>query len=228
MTTQATPYAFPMLRKLDDAQVAAQRAREAQIEAAYNDAIARGVSEGISRGRHEAQIEAQELLEQSHREGFERGHAAGLAEMHQVTAALRDALRDFELQRAQIVAEAEEFCVEVALAIVARLAETNDLRTEFVVRSVRSALSALAPSTPTAIFVHPGIQPDVARPLEDLPVRYDDALSPGGSRVEAGRLVVQSSIEEAFEQIRSAVLDLKASRRPARGEVEGGLDASDD
>jgi len=225
--TQATPYAFPRLRKLDDAQVAAQRAREVQLEAAYNDAILRGVSEGISRGRQEAQVEAQRLLEQSHREGLERGHAEGLAEMHQVTAALRDALRDLELQRAQIVAEAEGFCVDLALAIVARLAETKDLRTEFIIRSVRAALSALAPNSPTAIFVHPDVQPHVAQAFEGLPVRYDNALSLDSSRVEAGRLVVQSSIEEAFEQIRSAVLELKANRRPACGEVEGGLDASD-
>jgi|SRR5579872_3166523 len=228
MTTQATPYAFPLLRKLDDSQRAADRAREAQLAAAFNDAVARGIAEGIARGRDDAQVEAQQLLEQSHREGIERGHADGLAEMQQAAAALRDALARFEAQCAQTLMEAEGFCVDLALAISARLAERDDIRAEFVLRSVRSALKALAPESPTAIFVHPTDHKLLARSLDDLPVRDDDTLTPGTSRVEAGRLLVQSSIEEAFEQIRVAVLELKTKRQAsARGDVEGGIDASD-
>src|ERR1700721_2901579 len=47
MTIQATPYAFPLLRKLDESQRAADRARAAQLEAAFNDAVARGIRSSL-------------------------------------------------------------------------------------------------------------------------------------------------------------------------------------
>jgi flagellar biosynthesis/type III secretory pathway protein FliH len=158
---------------------------------------------------------------------MERGHADGLAETQQAASALRDALARFEIECAQVLTEAEGFCVDVALAIVAHLAESDDIRAEFVLRSVKSALKALAPENPTAIFVHPDDHKHLGHALDDLPVRDDDTIAPGSARVEAGRLLVQSSIEEAFEQIRAAVLELKAKRQAsARGIADGGIDAS--
>jgi flagellar biosynthesis/type III secretory pathway protein FliH len=226
MSTQAAPYAFPLLRKFDDAKRDAERARMAQLAAAFDDATARGFSEGIARGRREAEVEAQQLLEQSHREGLQRGYADGLDEMHRAAAALRDAHDKLEIERAQMLAEAEGFCVEVALAIAGRLAETDSVRTEFVVRSVKAALEALAPEPSTAIFLHPDVRTRVERALKDLPLREDENLAHGSVRVEAGRLLVQSSIEKAFAQIRDAVLELKANRQPSLRN-EGGTHASD-
>src|SRR5579871_5914981 len=119
-TSIAEPYAFPRMRKLDELRRDADLAREAQLEAALNDAVARGVEEGIARGRAQAETDAQALLERSHREGLELGRAEGLAEMREAAAALNEALAQFDLQRRQNVAEAEAFCVDIALAIVAR------------------------------------------------------------------------------------------------------------
>jgi flagellar biosynthesis/type III secretory pathway protein FliH len=227
-TTHAEPYAFPIMTRLDDSRRAADRAREAQLEAAFNDAIAKGTADGIAQGRLEAQLEAQQLLEQSRREGLERGHADGLAEMREAASALRDALTQLEIQRAQIVSEAEAFCVDIAVEIVARLVEADSVRIEFVLRSVKSALKALAPENPTAIFLHPNVRKHLDRATRELPVRDDDRLATGSSRVEASRLLVQSSIDEAFEQIRCAVLELKANRQAAlQDSVQGGADASD-
>ncbi len=230
-TTAARPYAFPLMAKLDESQLAADRARQAQLDEALNDAIAQGVARGIAQGRREAQIEAQQLLEQSRQEGLERGHAEGFAEMRQAASALRDALAGFEVQRAQIVSEAEAFCVDLALAVVARLVEADSVRTEFVLRSVKSAVKALAPENPTAVFLNPKAAKHLARKIKDLPIRDDEHLATGSARVEAGRLLVQSSIDEAFEQIRGAVLELKANRQAALRKVEtpaqGGDDASD-
>jgi flagellar biosynthesis/type III secretory pathway protein FliH len=228
-TTPAEPYAFPIMTRLDESRRAADRARAAQLEAAFNDAIAKGISEGIARGRLEAQLEAQQLLEQSRHEGLERGHADGLAEMRQAAHVLREALAEFEIQRAQIISEAEAFCVDLALAIVVRLVEADSVRTEFVLRSVKSALKALAPENPTAVFLHPNVRKHLDRAMEELPMRDDERLATGSARVEAGRLVVQSSIDEAFEQIRGAILEFKANRQASlRNDVEGGTDASDD
>lgn len=226
--TQAQPYAFPTMRKMDDSRSPAERARETQLETAFNEAIANGIAEGIARGRIEARVEAQQLLEDSQREGLERGHAEGLAEMLQAASALREALKEFETQRAHIVSEAEAFCVDLALAIVERLVEADSVRSEFVLRSVASALKALAPENPTAVFVSPLDRRHLDRAMQELIVRDDGNLAPGSARVEAGRLLVQSSIDEAFEQIRSAVLELKANRQPSlRDNTKGNTDASD-
>ncbi len=230
-TPLAEPYAFPLMTKLDESMRAGDRTRAAQLEAALNDAIAKGISEGIAQGRLEAQIEAQQLLQQARHEGLERGHADGLDEMGQAAGALREALAQLELQRAQIVSEAEAFCVDLALAIVARLVEADSVRTEFVLRSVQCALKALAPENPTAVFLNPSVRKHLDRATEELPVRDDESLATGSARVEAGRLLVHSSIDEAFEQIRCAILEFKANRqaslRKVRKQVQGGADASD-
>src|SRR5271166_2087071 len=211
-TSIAEPYAFPRMRKLDELRHDADRAREAELEAALNDAIAKGIEEGIARGRAQAETEAQALLERSHQDGLELGRAEGLIEMREAAGALNEALAQFDLQRRQIVADAEAFCVEVALAIVARLVATNSARTEFVVSSVRSAIKTLAPENPTAVYLHPIVRKRVARAMNGLPLQDDENLPTGSARVEAGRLLVQSSIDEAFERIGSAILELKAKR----------------
>jgi flagellar biosynthesis/type III secretory pathway protein FliH len=227
-TSIAEPYAFPRMRKLDELRRDADRAREAQLEAALNDAIAKGIEEGVVRGRAQAETEAQTLLERSHRDGLELGRAEGLIEMREAAAALHEALAQFDLQRQQIIAEGEAFCVEVALAIVARLVETNSARTEFVVSSVQSALKTLAPENPTAVYLHPKVRKRIARAMNGLPLQDDENLASGSARVEAGRLLVQSSIDEAFERIRTAILELKAKRQAAVSDgVTGGLDAAD-
>jgi len=111
--------------------------------------------------------------------------------------------------------------------MLARLVEINSVRTEFVIRSIRSALKTLAPDNPGTIYVHPDIRKRVARALPQLQLVEDDGLAPGSARVEAGRMLVQSSIEEAFEQIRSAILEVKANRQQvSEGSEQGGVDAS--
>ena len=63
---------------------------------------------------------------------------------------------------------------------------------------------------------------------EELPLRDDENLSNGDARVEAGRLLVQGSIDEAFEQIRNAILELKVNRQAAvAASIRGGTDASE-
>jgi flagellar biosynthesis/type III secretory pathway protein FliH len=230
-TSTVQPYAFPMMAKLDESQLAADRARQAQLDAVLNDAIAEGLARGIAQGRQEAQLEAQQLLEQSRQQGLERGHAEGLDEMRQAASALHEALEEFEVQRSRIVSQAEAFCVDIALAVVTRLVEADSVRSEFVLRSIKSAIKALAPENPTAIFLNPKVAKHLARKIKDLPIRDDENLATGSARVEAGRLLVQSSIDDAFEQICGAVLELRANRQAALRKVikpaQGGDDASD-
>jgi len=218
--TNATAFSFPARSRLAEFERAANHARTAEIQAALSDAIARGHADGLARGREEAAAEARELLDKSRREGLERGHADGVGEMTAAAAALREALDAFQLERTRMTAEAEAFCVDLALAMVARMVEADSVRTDFVRRSVQTALKALAPETPTAIFLSPSDFKCVGAAMNDLPLHEDAALAPGSSRVEGGRLLMESSIAEAFAQVRSAVLDAKIKRTKSRTAAE--------
>jgi flagellar biosynthesis/type III secretory pathway protein FliH len=217
--TAAKNFAFPARSRLDAFEREADKARNAELEAVLADAIARGYAEGLARGREEAKAEARELLERSYREGSERGHGAGLAEINTAAEALRSALGAFGLERAKVVAEAEAFCVDLALAIVARMVEADKARAEFVRCSTQAALKALAPEAPTAVFLNPADLKCAGKAMSGLPLQEDATLAPGTSRVEAGRLLVESSIEEAFAQVRRAVIEIKSKRTGQKSEA---------
>ncbi len=217
--TTAKSFAFPARSNLDAFEREASQACNAELEAALADAIARGYAEGLARGRQEAKAEARELLESSYREGSERGHAAGLAEMNTAAEALRAALVAFDIERAKVIAEAEAFCVNLALAIVGRMVEADKVRSEFVRRSTQAALKVLAPEAPTAVFLNPADLKSAGKTMSGLPLQEDETLASGTSRVEAGRLLVESSIEEAFAQVRCAVLEIKSKRTRQKPEA---------
>jgi flagellar biosynthesis/type III secretory pathway protein FliH len=208
----AKSFAFPARNKLDAFEHQANQARAAELAAALANAIARGYAEGLARGRDQAKAEACELLESSCREGLERGHAAGLAEMSSAGDALREALDAFSLDRTQVAAEAETFCVDLALAIVGRIIETDKARSEFAHRATAAALKALAPAAPSAVYLNPADLKCVGTTMSELPLKEDATLAPGTSRVEAGRLLVESSLDDAFAQVRAAVIDVKTKR----------------
>lgn len=211
-TSSAKAFAFPARNNLDARDREAAVTREAQLATAFSDATGRGYAEGLARGREEARGEARQLLETSFQEGIARGHAAGLAELNLAAESLRDALRAFELERANLPAEVEAFCADLALAIVTRIVAADKVRAEFIHHTTQAALKALAPEAPTAVFLNPADFKAAVRAMSDLPLREDATLAPGTSRVEAGRLLVESSIDEAFAQVRSAVLETKLKR----------------
>ena len=68
--------------------------------------------------------------------------------MNSAADALRAALEAFDLDRVKVATEAEAFCVDLALAIVERIIETDKARAEFARRATKAALKALAPAAP--------------------------------------------------------------------------------
>ena len=104
--------------------------------------------------------------------------------------------------------------------LVARLVEGDDTRADFIRRSTREAIKALAPETPSAVFLAPTDFKCIGDTMNDLPLREDTNLAPGPARVDAGRLLVESSLDEAFAQIRSAVLESRAKRIKKRSRRE--------
>ena len=73
-------------------------------------------------------------------------------------------------------------------------------------------LKALAPAAPSAVFLNPDDLKCVGKTMSELPLKEDATLAPGTSRVEAGRLLVESSLDEAFAQVRAAVIEIKTKR----------------
>jgi flagellar biosynthesis/type III secretory pathway protein FliH len=211
-TITAKSFSFPARNKLDALEREASTVRNSELAAKLADAIARGYAEGLTRGREEAKAEANEQLERARGEGIERGQAEGLGMMNAAAEAMRSALGAFDLERAKVVAEAEAFCVDLALAIVGRIVEADNVQAEFARRSTVAALKALAPEPPTAIFLNPADLKSLGKAMSGLPLHEDETLARGASRVEAGRLLIESSIDEAFTQTRSAVIEIKAKR----------------
>lgn len=210
------PYTFPTLMGLSRFSGRdAEQMPVVQDNAAIKEAIARGYADGFAQGRAEAEAAAKVTIGAVREAAVAEGRAEGFAQMRQAAAALTNALAGFEDERAGLARECESFCVDISLAAVARLMETSAARAEFVTRAIAAALKVLAPAPPSAIFLNPADRALVQDAFAGLALKDDETLAPGQARVEAGRLLVEAGIEQAFEQIKSAVLEVRTRRNGA-------------
>ncbi|HUA35769.1 MAG TPA: FliH/SctL family protein [Candidatus Binataceae bacterium] len=213
----AQSYRFPTLSEFDPAVLSLGiRSRSRADETAVADAITRGYAEGRERGETEVAAAVSSARENGFREGLASGHEEGRVEMLRTAEALGAALAEFNEQRATLSHECEQFCVDLALAIVTRIVDESPVRAEFVTREVSKALKLLAPEPATEIHLNPDDHKLAKDAFAGLPLKDDATLSPGHVRVEAGRLLVEAGIEPALEQIKSAVLEVKKQRTLAR------------
>lgn len=206
----AKPYSFPTLVAL--AAPPPQTVETSPNDAELREAVARGYAEGFERGRADAEERAKSVLEASQREGFEAGCAASRTGVERALGALQEALAELAHERDALAGEAESFCVDLSLAIVSRLLEEDSVRADFVARAVAAALKNLAPEIPSAIYLNPADLALIESQLKNLPVKADEHLAPGHARVDAGRLLVDGGIDQAFVQIKSAVLSVRERR----------------
>lgn len=212
MSTAQT-YRFPTMTEFSPSvHGSGARRRSRSDEQAIAEAIARGFAEGRADGESVGAASAATVREDARREGLAAGHEEGRAGIVLTAEALGAALAEFKEQRATLTRECEQFCVDLALAIVSRIAETSPVRAEFVTREVAKALKVLAPEAATAIYLNPDDHKLAKDAFEGLPLKEDPRIPSGHSRVEAGRLLVESGIEPALEQIKSAVLEVKKQR----------------
>lgn len=191
---------------------------QAKDDAAIKEAIARGYAEGLAQARRVAEAEAKSIIDAARNEGFEAGRRQAIAQVEQSAAALREALEAFERERHETVCQAEKFCVDLVLAIISRLVEVDTVRSEFASRLVARGIEALAPEPPRAIYLNPADRALIASSFDALPLKDDPTLQPGHARIEAGRLVVEGGIEEAFQQIRYALIDVEERRALPNGD----------
>jgi flagellar biosynthesis/type III secretory pathway protein FliH len=213
----AARYSFPTpdeLRSYREPERLLERAAELDREKAA--AARRGYEEGLAEGRAAAESELSAAREAARKEGFEAGAAEGREQAGRTAAALEQALEEIRLAREGFADEAESFAVALALAIVERMVEIDSVRADFVAAAAANAVRALAPEQPSAIHMNPADRAILQDKVSGLPVRDDPSLAPGHVRVEAGRLLVQSGIDEAFAQIKAAIMETRARRKGAK------------
>ena len=218
MSSAAERYTFPNAAQFDS--LLNDEPSRADIEAqdkAFQEAMRQGYTEGFEAGRAAAEVAAKVVLQDGHRQGFAAGRDEGLIQAEEAAAALTQAFEQFCEWRAELLDEAETFCVEVALAVVARLLELNEHSAEFVTRTVQAAIRAVLPELPQAISVNPGISTLVASAFPQLEVRAENAIPPGGVRIEAGRLLVETNVQLAFEKIKASLLETRGRRKGLNG-----------
>ncbi|HZP45473.1 MAG TPA: hypothetical protein VFB15_07475 [Candidatus Binataceae bacterium] len=209
-------YSFPDSSQLGAiADPARQSRRRAALQAAFDEARQRGHAEGLEQGRAEAATAAQEALARARAEGYEAGIQQGLNEITELAEALRSALAQIDAERVALLAQAEALAVDLALAVVERLCGTDKARTDFIERALAAATRELAPAAPIAIHLNPANAAIGRSRLAALPIRIDPALGPGCVRVDAGRLVVEADLDQAFAELRQSLLDTRARRRRA-------------
>jgi flagellar biosynthesis/type III secretory pathway protein FliH len=213
IAANAKPYSFPTLMALT---APPQTDEPSPDEAEVTAAIARGYADGFERGRGDAEEQAKSAVEASRREGFEAGRAAAHTAIERALGALEDGLDKLGRERDALAGEAESFCVDLSLAMVSRLLEEDSVRADFVARAVAEALKNLAPEIPRAIYLNPADLALMESQLNGLAVKGDENLAPGHARVDAGRLLVDGGIDQAFLRIKSAVLSTRERRLKGR------------
>lgn len=209
----ARPYSFPTLMALTAPPQAAEPSPD---ETELKEAVARGYADGFERGRGDAEEQAKSLREASHQEGFEAGRRAARKNIARAVRALKDASVQFVRERDTLASDAESFCVDLSLAIVSRLLEEDSVRADFVARAVSAALKNLAPETSRVVYMNPADLAFIELEVQGVEVKADENLAPGHARVDAGRLLVQGGIDEAFEQIKATVLSVRERRLGGR------------
>ncbi|MBV8453170.1 MAG: hypothetical protein JOZ29_13005, partial [Deltaproteobacteria bacterium] len=195
MNSALERYAFPNAAQFDVTRhVEPDRDKVEAEQKAVQEATERGYADGFSQGQAAAELAAKGIFEDARQRGFGAGQNQGWTEVAEAAAALRQALDQFREWRAELVNQAETFCVDLVLAAVERLLELNETRVDFVKRTVRAAISVLAPELPHSIVVNPDNFNLVASAFQELQVRADDSIPPGGVRIEAGRLLMDGSV----------------------------------
>jgi flagellar biosynthesis/type III secretory pathway protein FliH len=218
MSSAPERYAFPNAAQFTAAlHVEPNKGKIEADDKALRETMQQAYTDGFEHGRAAADLAAKAIFRDAHQQGFAAGCDQGLVQVTEAAAALRQAFEQFREWRAELLNQAETFCVELVLAIVARLLELNEGSAEFVTRTVHEAISVLAPELPHAIFVNPANSAFVASAFPQFQVHADDSIPPGSVRIEAGRLLVDGDVKQAFEQIKSALLETRIRRIGRKG-----------
>ncbi len=204
------------------------RAEAAQLLQAAREEAARLTAEAADTGRTEG-------LEQGRAQGLEEGRQAGHAEALQQTSAAiatlqagwTEALAGFEAERSQMMLEARQSMLELAIAIAAKVVKRMpQVDPAVVTDQLAAAIDQMARPADASIHVHPEDRPLAEEALAELAAQADtlqhvrwveDAtLARGGCRVTYGRACIDATLDRQLQRIVEALLPSQTGEEDAQ------------
>lgn len=184
-----------------------------------------------------AQTEAhwQQVVEQTREQSYQEGFAAGLAdreaEAREAVESMAQLHNAIEAQRAQILREADQLVVELAVALARRVTGVQAaFDSKILLRAVRDALEQLGGQSQLVLKVHPD-DLNIARRFaqrwtekagRDTPlrVRAGDEVDRGGCLLEGEEANLDARLDTQLEALRLALMDALEKGRKDDGNSE--------
>jgi len=187
----------------------------------------------LAEARARAEAEAKVVRDQSREAGFAEGHAQGLQEgqkqghdeaLAMVSQTLQDlaarwsrTIDNLEVQMPTHAADAKIDLVKLALAIAGKVTHQTALVEKAVVTAtVEESLKLISAGRSVTLFISPAELQVIETYLPDMLVRLktagevkiltDEAISPGGCRLELGSGVVDATLETQAARIAEELL----------------------
>jgi flagellar assembly protein FliH len=195
-----------------EARVQAEALREVAHRAGHESGVPQGLEEGRQRG---------------HDEAFRAAKAEFTAKHASLVAALTTALAEVETIKQTLQLEAERDVLAYAVDLATKLTfDIGRRHREAAVENLRRALRTVGSPTDVTIRINPADAAtietfcggELALPVDAAHVRVltDEAIAPGGCRVERGPCEVDASLETQTAQLVALVLgEHDGGERPA-------------
>ncbi len=176
----------------------------------------------------EAETRWRQELEQTHQqryeEGFQAGVAAKEAEAREAVERMTQLHEAIEVQRAQVLREADQLVVDLAVALARRITGVQAaLDPKILVRSMRAALEHLGAQSELVLKVHPE-DLNIARKFAQrwtektsrdtaIRVRPGEEVDRGGCMLEGDEANLDARLETQLETLRQTLSDALQNER---------------
>ena len=186
--------------------------------AGYEEAFAKGHQEGDERGYQEGLDRGQkEGFDTGVRQGYDQGHETGIKEGSTVAAdSVRKMVRLWN-KFSENVAQADQVLAEEMLALAIQIADqvvmtALEIKPELLLPVVRQAIQTLPQANqPARILVNPQDAELLEQflrdqaPLNNGNVVHDDAIAPGGCKIETDSALVDATLANRRERVLSSI-----------------------
>lgn len=183
----------------------------------------------------QAQALWRQQLEQTHQqryeEGFQAGVAAKEAEAREAVERMNQLHEAIEAQRAQVLREADQLVVDLAVALARRITGVQAaLDPKILVRSMRAALENLGAQSELVFKVHPE-DLNIARKFAQrwtekvksdtaIRVRPAEEVDRGGCMLEGDEANLDARLETQLETLRQTLRETLENERKENGNSE--------
>jgi len=197
----------------------AQQEKEKIIQQAYQEA------EKIV---NQAETQKFEIKEKAYQEGYQKGWEEGKIkgveegrkELNQLGKSLQDIIIEINNKRAEIIQKAEPKIVDLALAIARKIIQTEVRENKEIIRElVRESIQRLKNREKIVVRVNPADLESLREykndlmmifsEIDDLEIKEDRSISPGGCVVETEATTVDSRLELRMGKIEREIDNLK-------------------